>query len=120
MLHEPRRYAALPVVGMRGDAADAAHADGCGAEVDPAVPDAQRRYNAAFDDDDRRLRRAPSRIAFHVASVALVALGVVHGAEQVDEFVEFRLADGANGIHSILDKLTNQFSRRSRIIRNTQ
>ena len=47
------------------------------------VPNAQHRYNAAFDDDDRRLRRAPSRITFDVASVA--------------EFVEFRLADGANG-----------------------
>ena len=105
---------------MGSDAADAAHADGRGAEVDPAVPDAQGRYNAASNDDDRRLRRAPSRIAFDVASVALAALGVVHSAEQVNEFVELRLADGANGIHSIPDKLINQFRRRSRIIRSTQ
>ena len=99
--HEARRQAAPPVVGMGGDAADAAHAHRCGAEVDVPVPDAQGRHQATIEVDDLRVRRAPGGIALDVAPVALVPAGVVGGAEEVDELVELGLAERADGLHGI-------------------
>ena len=61
-----------------------------------AIPDSQCRNESAFAGDDEGLLGVPRGISLGLTAVSLGALRIVDQTEQVDEFIELGLANGAD------------------------